>query len=136
VSGENNEIVERFEVAFGANDVAVIDELCDPDLVDHNPVPDQKAGLAGFKDTIAMYKSIFPDSEITLQHVVGEADLVATHWTVTGTHQAEFFGVPATGRKVSVDGMNVYRLAGGRITDVWTQFDGLDLMGQLGALPG
>jgi len=136
MSGENNEIVERFEVAFGANDVAVIDELCDPDLVDHNPVPDQKAGLAGFKDTIAMYKSIFPDSEITLQHVVGEADLVATHWTVTGTHQAEFFGVPATGRKVSVEGMNVYRLAGGRITDVWTQFDGLDLMGQLGALPG
>jgi len=136
VSGENNEIVERFEVAFGANDVAVIDELCDPDLVDHNPVPDQKAGLAGFKDTIAMYKSIFPDSEITLQHVVGEADLVATHWTVTGTHQAEFFGVPATGRKMSVEGMNVYRLAGGRITDVWTQFDGLDLMGQLGALPG
>jgi len=136
MSAENNEIVERFEVAFGANDVAVIDELCDPDLVDHNPVPDQKAGLAGFKDTIAMYKSIFPDSEITLQHVVGEADLVATHWTVTGTHQAEFFGVPATGRKVSVEGMNVYRLAGGRITDVWTQFDGLDLMGQLGALPG
>lgn len=136
MSGENNEIVERFEAAFGANDVAVIDELCDPDLVDHNPAPDQKAGLPGFKDTIAMYKSIFPDSEVTVQHVVGEGDLVATHWTVTGTHQAEFFGVPATGRKVSVEGMNVYRVNGGRITDVWTQFDGLGLMGQLGALPG
>ena len=135
MSGENNEIVERFEAAFGANDVATIDELCDPGLVDHNPAPEQKPGLAGFKDTIAMYKLTFPDSEVTVQHVVGEGDLVATHWTVTGTHQAEFFGVPATGRKATVEGMNVYRLAGGRITDVWTQFDALGLMGQLGALP-
>ena len=135
MSGENNEIVERFEAAFGANDVATIDELCDPGLVDHNPAPEQKPGLAGFKDTIAMYKLTLPDSEVTVQHVVGEGDLVATHWTVTGTHQAEFFGVPATGRKVTVEGMNVYRLAGGRITDVWTQFDALGLMGQLGALP-
>lgn len=136
MSGENNEIVERFEAAFGANDVATIDELCDPGLVDHNPAPEQKPGLAGFKDTIAMYKLTMPDSEVTVQHVVGEGDLVATHWTVTGTHQAEFFGVPATGRKVTVEGMNVYRLAGGRITDVWTQFDALGLMAQLGALPG
>jgi len=136
MSGANNEIVERFETAFGANDVATIDELCDPALVDHNPAPDQKPGLAGFKDTIAMYKEILPDSQVTVQHVVGEGDLVATHWTVTGTHQAEFLGVPATGRQVAVEGMNVYRLADGRITDVWTQFDGLGLMDQLGALPG
>ena len=136
MSGENNQIVERFEAAFGANDVATIDELCDPGLVDHNPAPDQKPGLAGFKDTIAMYKTILPDSQVTVHHVIGEGDLVATHWTVSGTHQAEFFGVPATGRKVTAEGMNVYRLAGGRITDVWTQFDGLGLMVQLGALPG
>jgi len=137
MSGEvNSKIVERFETAFGANDVDTIDELCAPDLVDHNPIPDQKPGLAGFKDTIAMYKGIFPDSQVDVQHIVAEGDLVATHWTVTGTHQAEFFGIPATGRKVSIEGMNVYRLDGGRITDVWTQFDGLGLMQQLGAMPG
>lgn len=136
MSGPNNEIVERFEMAFAANDIATIDELSDPDLVDHNPAPDQKPGLAGFKDTIAWYKATFPDSQVSVQHIVGEGDLVATHWTVSGTHQAEFLGVPATGRQVTVEGMNLYRLAGGRITDVWTQFDGLGLMGQLGALPG
>lgn len=136
MSGDNNKIVERFEIAFGANDVATIDELCAPDLVDHNPVPDQKPGLVGFKETIAMYKGVFPDSRPEVHHIVGEGDLVASHWTVTGTQQAEFFGIPATGRQVSIEGMNLYRLTDGQITDVWTQFDGLGLMEQLGALPG
>ena len=136
MSSSNKEIAERFEVAFAANDVATIDELCDPALVDHNPIPDQKPGLAGFKDTIAWYKATFPDSRVSVHHVIGEGDLVATHWTTSGTHQAEVFGVPATGREVTVEGMNLYRLVDGRITDVWTQVDALGLMGQLGALPG
>jgi steroid delta-isomerase-like uncharacterized protein len=87
------------------------------------------------KETIATYKAIFPDSQLDIQAVIGESDLVATRWTVTGTHKAEFFGVPATGKRVTVEGMNFYRLSGGKITDVWTQFDGLGLMQQLGALP-
>jgi steroid delta-isomerase-like uncharacterized protein len=135
VPDDNKAIVERFEEAFAANDVATIDELCDPNLVDHNPVPGQGPALAGFKETIAMYKSIFPDSAVTLGDVIADGDLVATRWAVSGTHEAEFFGVPATGKRVTVEGMNFYRLADGKITDVWTQFDGLGLMQQLGALP-
>jgi steroid delta-isomerase-like uncharacterized protein len=131
----NKEIVRRFEMAFAANDTAVIDELLHQDVIDHNPLPDQKPGIDGFKDTIAFYKQTFPDSELSLAQVIGDGDTVATLWTVTGTQQAEFFGVPATGRQVSVEGMNFYRLADGRITDVWTQFDGLGLMQQLGAIP-
>ena len=82
-----------------------------------------------------MYKATFPDLHVDLGAVIGEGDLVATRWTVTGTQQAEFFGIPATGKRVTVEGMNFYRLAGGKITEVWTQFDGLGLMQQLGAIP-
>jgi steroid delta-isomerase-like uncharacterized protein len=135
MSESNTEIVHRFEIAFAANDVATIDELCDPNLVDHNPAPGQEPTLEGFKQTIAMYKSIFPDNELDLKAVIGDGDLVATHWGVAGTHQAEFFGIPATGKRIAVEGMNFYRLSGGRITDVWTQFDGVSMLQQLGALP-
>jgi steroid delta-isomerase-like uncharacterized protein len=83
-----------------------------------------------------MYKATFPSLEVDVAEVIGDDDLVATRWMVTGTQEAEFFGVPPTGQPVSVEGMNFYRLAGGRITDVWTQFDGLGLLQQLGALPG
>ena len=135
MSAQNNEIAKRFEIAVTANDVATFDEVCDPDLADHNADPDQKPGLAGFKEGIAATHAIWGDLQISLQHIFGEGDLVATHWTLSGTHQAEFRGVPATGRRVSVEGMNVYRIAGGRITEMWGQADGQGIMEQLGEAP-
>jgi steroid delta-isomerase-like uncharacterized protein len=132
---DNRAIVLRFEEAFSANDVATIDELCDPNLVDHNPAPGQEPTLTGFKDTIAMYRTTFPDSYAKVEAVLSDGDFAATRWVNSGTHEAEFFGIAATHKQVSVEGMNFYRLSGGRITEVWTQFDGLGLMQQLGALP-
>ena len=85
-----------------------------PALVDHNKAPDQEPGLAGFEESVATAKRTLADLQISLQHVFGEADPVATHWTAAGAHKAEVLGVPATGRKVCVEGMNVYRIAGGR----------------------
>jgi steroid delta-isomerase-like uncharacterized protein len=131
----NNAIVHRFEEAFAANDVATIDQLCAPNLVDHNPAPRPRTDSDRVQGNDRHVQSDLPESQVDVHAVIGEDDLVATHWTVTGTHRAEFFGVPATGRRVTVEGMNVYRLAGGKITDVWTQFDGLGLRQQLGALP-
>jgi steroid delta-isomerase-like uncharacterized protein len=135
MSSSNKEIVQRFEMAGDTNDVATIEEVCDPDVVDHTAPPDQKPGLAGVKDGAARIKAAFPDVQSTVQHIIGEGDLVATHWTATGTHQAEFMGVPATGRKVTANGMTFYRLNGGRITDIWVHTDELAFMAQLEAPP-
>jgi steroid delta-isomerase-like uncharacterized protein len=136
MASENKEIAERFEMATAAADLAAIDDLCDPDLVDHNASADQTPGLSGFKDMLAAISVSFPDLRSTVHHVIGEGDLVATHWTLRGTHQGEFMGVAPTGRTVTVEGMNVYRFAGGRITEMWTQLDGVGLREQLGILAG
>jgi predicted ester cyclase len=55
---------------------------------------------------------------------------------LTASLQQELMGIPATGQPIRVEGMNFYRVKDGRVTDVWTQFDGVGLMEQLGALPG
>jgi len=133
MSGSNKEIAERYEIAFAAEDVDTMAEVCDPDVVDHNADADQKPGFAGFKENFVAGIGTFTDLQLDLQHVIGEGDLVATHWTISGTQQKEFFGIPATGRRVTAGGMNVYRLAGGRITDMWTQWDALGLKTQLEA---
>jgi SnoaL-like polyketide cyclase len=54
---------------------------------------------------------------------------------VTGSQQQELMGIPASGQTIRVEGMNFYRLKDGRVTDIWTQFDGVALMQQLGAIP-
>ena len=133
---DNIETITRFEHAFRAADQATIDELCDPSLVDHDPAPGHEPTLAGFKQKVAGFKALFPDLEEDLQDIAAGGDTVATRWVVTGTLQREFMGIPPTGQTIRVDGMNFYRLENGRVTDIWTQFDGLGLMQQLGALPG
>ena len=132
---DNIEIITRFEHAFRAADQATIDELCDPGLVNHNPAPDEEPTLAGFKEKVASFKAMFPDLVEELQDVVASGDTVATRWVVTGSLQQDFMGIPATGQPIRVEGMNFYRLRDGRVTDVWTQFDAVAMMQQLGPVP-
>src|SRR6202035_4316705 len=132
---DNIEIITRFEHACRAADQATIDELCDPGLVDHNPAPDEEPTLAGFRQKVAGFKAIFPDLVEDLQDIMASGDTVATRWVVTGSQQQEFMGIPASGQPIRVEGMNFYRLKDGRVTDMWTQFDGVALMQQLGAIP-
>ena len=132
---DNIEIITRFEHAFRAADQATIDELCDPGLVDHNPAPGHEPTLAGFKQKVAYFLAIFPDLEEDLQDITASGDTVATRWVLTGSQQQEFMGIPASGQPIRIEGMNFYRLRGGRVTDIWTQFDGVAMMQQLGAIP-
>ena len=131
----NIEIISRFEHAFRAGDQATIDELCDPGLVDHNPTPDKEPTLAGFKQKVAGFKATFPDLAEDLQDIIDSGETVATRWVLTGSLQQEFMGIPASGQPIRVEGMNFYRLKDGRVTDLWTQFDGVAMMQQLGAIP-
>jgi steroid delta-isomerase-like uncharacterized protein len=128
-------IITRFEHAFRAGDQATIDELCDPGLVDHNPAPEQEPTLTGFKRKVAGYVTVFPDIEEDLQDIVASGDTAATRWVMSGSQLQDFMGIPATGQTVRVEGMNFYRLKDGLVTDIWTQFDGVGLMQQLGAIP-
>jgi steroid delta-isomerase-like uncharacterized protein len=129
----NIEIITRFE-QFRGGDLLTIDELCDPRLVDHNPAPDHEPTLAGFKQKVAGFNASFPDIEYHLQDIIASGDTVATRWVVTGSLQEDFMGITAACQTIRVEGMNFYRLNDGRVTDIWTQFDGVAMMQQLGAI--
>jgi steroid delta-isomerase-like uncharacterized protein len=130
----NIETITHFELGFRAGDQATIDELCGPGFVDHNPPPDHEPTLAGFKAKIAYMCCCFPDLTEDLQDIISSGDSVATRWVLTGSLKQEFMEIPASGQAIRVEGMNFYRLKDGRVTDIWTQFDGLSMMQQLGAI--
>ncbi|GLL08109.1 ester cyclase [Dactylosporangium matsuzakiense] len=127
----NAEIITRFEHAFRAGDATVIDELCDPGLVDHTAPPGSPSTLAGFKDKATTFAHAFPDLVEDLQDIVADGDMVTTRWLITGTLRHTLMGIRAAGQTIRVDGMNFYRLRDGRITDTWTQFDAPALTSQL-----
>ena len=105
------------------------------DMVEQVPLPGQGPGLAGLKDVLRGMRAAFPDMHWIVEEQIAEGDKVVTRFEWTGTHRAEFFGVPATGRPVKVWGVVIDQLEGGKIKNSRIIMDALGLMMQLGAFP-
>jgi steroid delta-isomerase-like uncharacterized protein len=90
---------------------------------------------AGWEGFLGSFTAAFPDARIDVHSSIGEGDLVSTLWTIRGTHQGEFQGVPASGRPIEMPGVDFSRVEGGKIAEHWAQFDVMGLMGQIGAAP-
>ena len=111
------------------------DDLVALDFVELDPLPGQQQGREGLKDVIGGMRAAFPDLHWVLDEVVAEGDKVVSRFTWTGTHRAAFLGIPSTGRKVTVKGVVIDRLADGKMADSRILMDSLGLMQQLGVLP-
>lgn len=109
------------------------DALMSPDFVMHNPNGLPDANLEGFLGFNAGFRAAFPDAAFTFTHEVGEGGLVLLRYTATGTHSAEFFGVPATGKKVAWEGAVIRRIDGGKAVEEWNAPDIAGIMAQLTA---
>src|SRR5207248_125688 len=111
-------------------------ELISPDAIFHVPGrPEPLQGPSGYLAVIGMMRGGFPDIQWTLEEMIAEADKIAARFTMRGTHQGAFFGVPPTGKKIEVQAMNFYCLSRGQIVEERGQPDLLGLLQQIGAVP-
>ena len=124
---------QRWIDALNRGDVGFADETFAPDCVIHitgSPVPDLP--LDGFKQMVTGLLAAFPDLRFTLEDQVVADDKVATRWKAEGTHTGPLGDVPATGRRIHVDGLIIDRLEQGRVVERWEQWDQMAMLGQLG----
>jgi len=129
----NKELVRSFyERVLNEGDLAAADEALDPDYEDHSSVPLELPGPAGFKRRIEELRRSFT-LRIELSDMLAEGDLVAFRWTITGEHIADFGGVAATHRQVTLRGLNLERVIEGKITQHWSEFDPGSLLDQVAA---
>ncbi len=84
---------------------------------------------------VAMLRTAFPDIAAVIHDQIAEGDMVVTRKTFQGTHRGEFMGVPATGKHVVIDVIDIIRIADGQLIEHWNVLDMLGLMQQVGALP-
>jgi steroid delta-isomerase-like uncharacterized protein len=136
MSVEDNKARTRrmFDDEFNQGRPETVDEVLAEDYVDHSALPAPAPGREGFKKRAAMLRAAFAPV-MEFGSFVVEGDYVAFTWTMTGTHQGSFAGVPASGKPIKVTGINVERFQGDRIVEHWSQFDSLGLMRQIGAIP-
>jgi steroid delta-isomerase-like uncharacterized protein len=104
------------------------------DVVVHAATPGDAADIRGIgelADVVRCTHTVFGELHIEVADVVAEGDRVLIRWTARGVHAAEWFGIPATGRRVTVGGMDLYRLEHGLIREWWRNADHLFLLQQL-----
>lgn len=139
--GGTETLARRFFVdLLNRADSAAIDELLAPDFVFHQSAayatpPAVIPGGAAFSDFVAGLHAAFPNVQYTVDDVVVEGDEAVARWTVSGTHEGDFQGIPATGKPFAgVNGISVFRVAGGQIAEAWTVVDSFALLTQLGVV--
>jgi steroid delta-isomerase-like uncharacterized protein len=131
------QIIERFygEV-LGGGKLELIDELAADDIVDHEEgLPGQPSGKDGVRFFVNALREAFPDVRADIDVTLSDGNLEAAHGTVTGTHQGEFMGIPATNKSVEFEVVDILRVEDGKAVEHWGLTDVMALMQQIGAMP-
>ncbi len=131
-------VLRNYDEIWNQRRYEVADEIVAADFVDHPPTrffDIGRVGPASLKEASRKFHVAFSDFHDKMEQVVAEGDRVAYLGTISGINDGELFGFPATGKRMSVRGINFFRLHDGQIVERWGQFDVLLLMQQLGLAP-
>jgi steroid delta-isomerase-like uncharacterized protein len=130
------QIAQRwFDEVMNQGNEDALDEIISPDFVDHDPLPGTGPDREGVHDFVKQVRSAFPDLETTLDDALVEGDRIAVRSTVRGTHQGQFMGVPASGKRVEVSNYDFVRFENDQAVEHWGTIDAAALMEQIGATP-
>ena len=122
-----------WDVAINQGDISILDEAYAPDVVLHT-VPETK-GAANAKAYYANYVTGFSDREFTVKETFAQGNKLTKYWVFKGKHTGDFFGIPATGKTISVEGCTIATIINGKITEERDFFDNLEFLRQLGLMP-
>jgi steroid delta-isomerase-like uncharacterized protein len=129
-------VIRRWVEAWNAQDLDAAEELLAPEFLRHDANLPAVVGPQAERQYIADTLAAFPDLHFEIEQLIADGDLVAARYLVQGTHRGEFLGIAGTGRSVSIQAVESYRLAGGKLAEQWVVMDALGLLQQLGAVPG
>ena len=120
---ENKAIERRFFEAMNQRSTAAIEQILGANFVDNTPGPGATPDLKGYKQFFATAFTAFPDFHSDIEDMVAEGDKIVTRFTARGTHKGEWAGIAPTGKKITIPGMGLHRIAGGKIVENWAYMD-------------
>lgn len=132
---DNISAQQKMGDAVNSGELEVLREVMAPNVVDHDPAPDQGEGPEGFIQFFTMFRGAFPDLKVAVDHMVADDDNVSIAYTVTGTHRGDFMGISPSGKRIEARGMQIARFENGKIIERWGSSDELGILKQLGVSP-
>ena len=124
-----------FEEVWGEGDLDLIDELCTDDFVSHDPISGD-TDREGSKQVVTQFRAAFPDLKLEVDEIFAAGDKVVARWHAVGTFENEMMGLQPTHERGSdIEGISIDRFEDGKIAESWGQWDTLQFMRDLGAIP-
>jgi predicted ester cyclase len=134
---KNKEIAGQMINAINERNYDMLDEVIAPEIVRHcQATPNLNIrSLTDFKEFLKVDGKTFPDSHITTEILIAEGDMVAGYFTYSGTQEGAMGPFPATGKKADLKYLGILRIEGGKIAEMWVEWDNLAMLTQLGHFP-
>lgn len=137
MSKQNNIAAQQqFGEAINSGNFEKFDALVAADAIEHDPAPDQQPGPEGYAAFFGTLRGAFPDMKVEVEQLIADEDNVAFAYTLTGTHNGDFMGIPATGKKIKARGMQISKFKDGKMVERWGSSDELGILKQLGKSVG
>jgi steroid delta-isomerase-like uncharacterized protein len=130
----NKALICWFIEEMNHGNLAVIDDVFSPNVIDHAALSEAASGVESIKHDFASIHIAFPELRYTINDLLADGDKVVVRWTVHGVHHGEFAGIPPTGQQVTLSGTDIVRIVDGKVAEVWEHADMLGLLHQLGAV--
>ncbi len=130
----NKALIRWFIEEMNRGNLAVIDDVFAPNVIDHAALSEGIAGIASVKRDFASIYFAFPALHFTIDDLLADGDRVVVRWTARGVHQGEFAGIPPSGQQVTLSGTDILRIVDGKVAEIWEHADILRLLHQLGAM--
>ena len=134
---KNKEVIRQLVEIVNTRNFDRLDEIVIPDFVRHcQATPDVHIKSRDeMRQFLQQDLLVFPDSQISLQMIIAEGDMVAGYFTFSATQEGAIGPFPATGKKADVNYLSIMRLEGGKIAEMWVEWDNLAILSQLGHYP-
>ena len=128
-------LLRLYEEVINQGRIDIIEDLYAPGYVNHVAPFELSQGVDGLKILFGEFMMGFPDQHIVADEIFSVGDRVVARWTLTATHRGTFFGVPATGRRIVMTGIDLEQVVNDKILAHWGAEDMLGLLQQIGAIP-
>ena len=137
MSEQNKAIVRRlFEELWNKGNLSLADQLFTPNYTHHDSSsPDFGHGPESERKRATLYRTAFPDLQLTIEDIIAEGETVMARWSCRGTHKGDLSGIAPTGKQFTISGVSIARLANGKLAEGWVNWDAQGLMQQLGIVP-
>ena len=133
---DNKALVSRIaDDIWNRKNLAAVAEVMAPSSTFHGPqMPNGSGDREAWGRAIGMYLEAFPDSHVVYEELIASDDTVVGRWSATATHTGQLPGVDPTGKRITIGGITIYRIASGQIIEAWEQLDMLGMWQQLGVV--